>query len=261
MTVIPLLSTGSIILQILVIDLLLGCDNALIIALVCRELPKTQRVKGILWGTAGAIALRVALVGGATMLLAIPYLRIAGGLFLFWIGLNLIANRQHNAEATKTQQLQQANTCNASISLPIAIRRILLADFVMSVDNAAALAGIAQEAAPENRFFLITAGLLMSVPLLIWGGQWMLACLERFPGIIWAGAMLPGWIAGVLIAGDPAITQLNLAKPSILHYAAGAAGALLVLATGAGWHYFRRQKKPPAMLSRLTDRLDPDNQR
>ncbi len=229
--------------QIVMIDILLGGDNAVVIALACRKLPAHQRTRGILWGTAGAIVLRVVLIYFALTLLAIPFLKVAGALLLVWIGVKLLA-----------PDADDHGNINASDRLLTAIKTIIVADLVMSVDNVIAIAGAAQGAADHHELPLVIFGLVISIPIIVWGSQLVIKLMDRFPAIITLGGMLLGWIAGTMLVSDPAVavheTLLWMPKldqeSSLLRYSAGAVGALLVLALGK-WIVARRgATSPPA---------------
>src|SRR5690606_20460073 len=177
--------------QIVMIDILLGGDNAVVIALACRRLEHRQRIQGILWGTAGAIFLRVVLIFFALQLLAIPFLKIVGGLLLLWIGIKLLVpDEDHHGNIS------------ASTSVWSAVKTILVADFVMSLDNVIAIAGAAQNATPDHQLGYVIFGLVLSVPIIIWGSTLVLKLIDRFPMVILFGAGLLGWIAGGMIVGD-----------------------------------------------------------
>jgi YjbE family integral membrane protein len=217
--------------QIIMIDILLGGDNAVVIALACRKLPPAQRTKGIIWGTAGAIILRVILIFFALTLLAIPYLKIVGAILLLWIGVKLLAPDEDGH-----------GDISASDKLWAAVKTIIVADLVMSVDNVIAIAGAAQGAG-EHQMVLVIFGLVVSIPIIVWGSQLVIKLMDRFPMIITAGGMLLGWIAGTMAVTDPAAlpfmpTVLATepgAMPEVtaaVRYGAGVAGALLVLAIG-----------------------------
>lgn len=218
--------------QIIMIDILLGGDNAVVIALACRKLPPAQRTKGIIWGTAGAIVLRVVLIFFALTLLQIPYLKIVGGLLLVWIGIKLLVPESED----------EHSSIQASDKLWAAVKTVIVADFVMSLDNVIAIAGAAQGAGGDHQMPLVIFGLLVSIPIIVWGSQLVIKLMDRFPAVITLGAMLLGWIAGTMMVGDPALadwvpTQAG-DKPGVntvipmLHYGCGVAGALLVLALG-----------------------------
>lgn len=210
------------ILQIIVIDILLGGDNAVVIALACRNLPKHQRMKGILWGTAGAIVLRVILIAFAVALLQVPFLKLVGGALLVWIGVKLLLPGDDDGHGN----LQGGAT------LWSAIKTIIVADLVMSVDNVIAIAGAAQQADPDHQMGLVIFGLVVSIPLIVWGSTLVLKLLERFPIVITLGGALLGWIAGSMMITDVA-TVRAIGEPSApVHYAAALAGAVLVVAIG-----------------------------
>jgi YjbE family integral membrane protein len=219
--------------QIIMIDILLGGDNAVVIALACRKLPAKQRTQGILWGTAGAIVLRVVLIFFALTLLAIPYLKVVGALLLVWIGVKLLAPDDDDAHGD----------IQASDKLWAAVKTVIVADLVMSVDNVIAIAGAAEGAGGDHKMPLVIFGLLVSIPIIVWGSQLVIKLMDRFPSIITIGGMLLGWIAGTMAVTDPAAiawmpTQAAAkagAAPEVLdavRYGAGVAGALLVLALG-----------------------------
>jgi len=229
--------------QIIMIDILLGGDNAVVIALACRKLPAKQRTQGILWGTAGAIVLRVVLIFFALTLLAIPYLKVVGALLLLWIGVKLLAPDDDDAHGD----------IQASDKLWAAVKTVIVADLVMSVDNVIAIAGAAEGAGGDHKMPLVIFGLLVSIPIIVWGSQLVIKLMDRFPSIITIGGMLLGWIAGTMAVTDPAAiawmpTQAAAkagAAPEVLdavRYGAGVAGALLVLAIGK----WIASRKPPA---------------
>jgi YjbE family integral membrane protein len=220
--------------QIIMIDILLGGDNAVVIALACRKLPPAQRTKGILWGTAGAIILRVILIFFALTLLKVPYLKLVGAILLVWIGVKLLM----------PQDEDEHGNIEASDKLWAAVKTVIVADLVMSVDNVIAIAGAAETAGGQHTMPLVIFGLLVSIPIIIWGSQLVLKLMDRFPMIITLGGMLLGWIAGTMAVTDPAIISympqvLNEAGKSVIQpavsYGAGIAGAVLVLAIAKLW--------------------------
>ncbi|GAB5100951.1 TerC family protein [Caballeronia sp. HLA56] len=208
------------VLQIIVIDILLGGDNAVVIALACRGLPDGQRTRGILLGTLGAIVLRVVLIAFAVFLLDIPFLKFVGGILLLWIGVKLI------------QPDHDAHEINASDKLWTAVKTIVIADAVMSLDNVIAIAGAAEAADPRHRFTLVVFGLVVSIPLIVWGSTLVLKLLDRFPVIVLFGAALLGWIAGGLIIDDPFIDRWPELNTELVGYIARAVGAIFVVAAG-----------------------------
>ena len=206
--------------QIIMIDILLGGDNAVVIALACRRLPPKQRTLGIVYGTAGAIVLRVILIAFALTLLAVPYLKLVGAILLVWIGVKLLLPEHDDAHAN----------INASDKLWSAVKTVIVADLVMSVDNVLAIAGAA-ESAGQHQLALVIFGLLVSIPIIVGGSQIVLKLMEKFPIIITLGGMLLGWIAGQMAYTDPALKGLVPASTP-LEYACAAAGAILVLGLG-----------------------------
>ena len=207
--------------QIVMIDILLGGDNAVVIALACRNLPPDLRKKGIIWGTLGAIVLRVVLIFFAMALLKLPYLKLVGAVLLLWIGVKLLVPEDDDHGDLK-----------ASDKLLGAIKTIIVADFVMSVDNVIGIAGAAQGAGHEgHQMPLVIFGLLVSIPIIVWGSTMVLKLMDRFPIIITAGGMLLGWIAGTLAVSDPAV-QPYLPDTEFNHYAVAVVGAMLVLTLG-----------------------------
>jgi YjbE family integral membrane protein len=219
--------------QIIMIDILLGGDNAVVIALACRNLPDKQRKQGIILGTIGAIVLRVILIAFALALLAIPYLKIVGGVLLFWIGIQLMQ-----------PEGEDEHNINPSDKLWSAVKTVIVADLVMSVDNVLAIAGAAQGAGQQHQLPLVIFGLLVSIPIIVWGSQIVLKLMERFPIIITAGAMLLGWIAGQMIYTDPAMAGVR-PEGKIWEYTFAAVGALVVLLVGQVLQK-RAAKAPPA---------------
>ncbi|MEJ5989459.1 TerC family protein [Ramlibacter sp. PS3R-8] len=206
--------------QIIVIDILLGGDNAVVIALACRGLPPKQRKLGIIYGTVGAIVLRVILIAFALALLSIPYLKLVGGLLLIWIGVKLMVPQEEEGHGN----------IQTSDKLWGAVKTVIVADLVMSVDNVLAIAGAA-ESAGQHQLPLVIFGLLVSIPIIVAGSQIVLKLMDRFPIIITLGAMLLGYIAGQMMYTDPGL-QPYLPDSKLWAHGAAVAGALLVLAIG-----------------------------
>jgi len=186
-------------LQIIWIDLLLSGDNAVVIALAVRSLPENQRKVGIWLGAGAAVGLRIAFALVVTYLLAVPYLKVVGGLLLFWIAVKLAKGEE------------EAHTdIKAADNLWKAVRTIAIADAVMSLDNVLAIA-----AAARGHFELFIFGLLLTIPLIVFGARMLSTILERYPILIWLGAALLGWIAGEMLLSDIAVLQwLQTAIPS-----------------------------------------------
>ena len=202
--------------KIIMIDLLLSGDNAVVIALACRNLPAEQRKRGILFGVIGAIALRVVLTFFAVSLLSLPYLKLIGALLLIWIGVKLLLpDDEHDASNIK-----------ADTRLVGAIKTIIIADFVMSLDN---VLGVA--AAAHGNVILLVFGLLISIPLIAWSSQLVLKVIDRFPMVINAGGALLGYVAGEMLLSESLFAPLSEAHP-YLHYVVPVTCALLVLGLG-----------------------------
>ncbi|MGY8847892.1 MAG: TerC family protein [Burkholderiales bacterium] len=205
------------VLQIIAIDIVLGGDNAIVIALACRRLPKEQRNRGIFWGVFGAIALRVVLISFALTLLAIPFLKIIGALLLVWIGIKLLQPEPENS----------THEIDASTTLLGAIKTIIIADVVMSLDNVIAIAGAAKDSVG-----LVIFGLIVSVPIIVWGSKLIMKLMDRFPIIIIIGAGLLGWIAGDMAITDVAINEWVSTNAIFLHWFSPICGALIIVITG-----------------------------
>ena len=209
--------------KIIVIDLLLSGDNAVVIALACRNLPEAQRRKGILFGVGGAIGLRIVLTFFAVNLLALPYLKLIGALLLLWVGIKLILPEdEHGADSIK-----------ADTRLFGAVKTIIIADFVMSLDN---VLGVA--AAAKGNVSLLVFGLLISIPLIAWSSQLVLKLIDRFPLIIYAGGALLGYVAGEMLVGEALFAMIVEAR-HYLHWLIPAFFALLVVAFGS-WLAMRK---------------------
>ena len=178
------------------IDILLGGDNAVVIALACRQLPPNLRTKGILWGTAGAIVLRVILIAFALTLLQVPFLKLVGAALLLWIGIKLLVPEDDGGH----------ENIQGSDKLWAAVKTVIVADLVMSIDNVIAIAGAATGAGSQHQLPLVIFGLLVSIPIIIWGSQLVLKLMDRFPIIITVGGMLLGWIAGTMAHTDPGLS-------------------------------------------------------
>lgn len=205
------------VLQIIAIDIVLGGDNAIVIALACRRLPKDQRSRGIFWGVFGAIALRVILISFALTLLTIPFLKIIGALLLVWIGIKLLQPESEN----------NTHEIDASTTLLGAIKTIIIADVVMSLDNVIAIAGAAKDSVG-----LVIFGLIVSVPIIVWGSKIIMRLMDRFPIIIIVGAGLLGWIAGDMAITDVAINEWVNTNAIFLHWFSPVCGALIIVITG-----------------------------
>jgi len=203
--------------KIIMIDLLLSGDNAVVIALACRNLPQEQRKQGIFYGVVGAIILRVVLTFFAVSLFSLPYLKLIGAFLLIWIGVKLILPEQEE---------HGEGNIKADTHLWGAVKTIIIADFVMSLDNVLGVAGAA-----HGNAMLLIFGLLVSIPLIAWSSQLVLKLIDRFPFIIYAGGALLGYVAGEMLAGD-ALIQPLLEAQHALHTLVPVLCAILVLVAG-----------------------------
>lgn len=204
-------------LQIVAIDVVLGGDNAVVIGLACRRLPERERKLGILWGMAGAIGLRVILIFFAVSLLAVPYLKIIGAALLFWIGIKLL----------QPEPEEGGHNIEAGTTLFAAVKTIIIADAVMSLDNVIAIAGAA-----GDHLGLVIFGLLLSIPIILLGSQLVIKLMDRFPIVVVAGGALLGWIAGGMLVSDVAVHDAVLAAFPLAKWVGPAVGAILVVAVG-----------------------------
>ena len=211
------------VLQIIWIDVLLSGDNAVVIALACRRLPPQQRIWGVVLGTVVAITLRVIFAGLVTTLMQVPYLKLVGGALLLWIAVKLLAPEENG----------KSNEIEAVDKLWRAIRIVAIADLVMSLDNVIAIAAVAERFEAPHSYALLMFGLAVSIPLIMAGAALVMALLERFPIVVWAGAALLGWIAGEIIAKDPLFTaNLDPASAHTMAIIGATLGALFVVGVG-----------------------------
>ncbi len=202
-------------LQIIGVNIVLSGDNAVVIALAARSLPPAQQRKAIFWGSGAAIAMRIVLTIFAVKLLTLPYLKLAGAGLLLWIGIQLLLPEDGEENITSSDDLMTA------------IKTILLADLVMSLDNVIGVAAAAKGSMP-----LLVIGLAVSIPLVIFGATMLLKIMERFPIIVTIGGTLLGWVAGEMAVTDPAIAAWIDANMSYMHTLGPAIGAVIVLGIG-----------------------------
>jgi YjbE family integral membrane protein len=184
----------SALLAIIIIDLVLAGDNAIVIALAARKLPQHLQMKAVVWGTAGAIAVRVAMTLIVVALLRIPGLMLAGGVLLIWIAYRLLAEDEEDEHTT---------AAGAKITgIWSALRTIIIADMVMGLDNVLGVAGAAQ-----GSFLLVVLGLLISIPIMVWGSTLILRLVDRYPAIIYIGAGVLAWTAAKMILHEPLVKE------------------------------------------------------
>jgi YjbE family integral membrane protein len=211
-------------LEIGILNMLLSGDNAVVIALAVRALPRRQRLLGQLGGTLGAVVLRLLFVGVISMLLRVPLLRLVGGLLLIWIAYRLV---RPVAEA-------EAGSRHAA-SFWESVWIIVVADITMSLDNVLAVA-----AAAHGDMLLVTLGIAMSVPIVVWGSGVLAGLMNRYPWIIWVGGGLLGYVAGDMLLEDPLVVDWLGAVGPTLEYPVP--GALAVVLTGLGWWMARPKR-------------------
>jgi YjbE family integral membrane protein len=217
--------------QIILVNIILSGDNAVVIALACRMLPPRQRFWGMILGAGVAVLLRVIFTLVVAKAMGYPYLKLVGGLLLLWVAVKLIVPEDEHGDSK----------IEAAENLWRAVRIVAIADIVMSLDNVIAIAASAESAATRLdiahaaaiKTTLIVFGLVTSVPLIIAGSALLMALLDRFPILVWAGAALLGWVAGEIMVKDTAVVDwLGAGFAYRLEYWAAAAGALFVLASG-----------------------------
>jgi YjbE family integral membrane protein len=201
--------------QIIVINIMLSGDNAVVIALASRSLPPAQQKRAIIFGSMGAIVLRIVLTFFAVMLLDMPYLKLVGGIALLWIGASMLDSGGDE------------ENIDAHSNLTAAIKTIIIADFIMSLDN---VLGVA--AAAKGNVVLLVIGLVISIPLIIFGSQLILKLMGRFPVIITLGAGLLGWVAGEMLVTDSAVAGWIDSSAAYLHYVVPTVGIFVVIAFG-----------------------------
>lgn len=202
--------------QIILINIVLSGDNAVVIALAARSLPRRQQMLAVFWGAGAAVAMRIVLTVVAVELLRYPYLKIVGALLLFWIAIKLLMPEDGGE-----------GDIESSSNLWAAIKTILIADLVMSLDNVIAVA-----AAAKGSLLLLILGLAISIPLVIFGATLLMKVMDRWPIIITIGAGLLGWVAGEMIVTDPLIKDWVNASAAYLHWLAPAAGVAIVVTAG-----------------------------
>jgi YjbE family integral membrane protein len=218
------------VLQVIWINILLSGDNAVVIALACRGLPPRQRLWGMIIGAGLAVVLRIVFTGVIASLMLLPYLKIVGGLALFYIAAKLLVPDEPDRSETEAVE-----------HLWRAVRIVAVADVIMSLDNVIAIA-----AAAGGDMTLMVLGLAISIPLIVAGAALIMSLLDRYPILVWAGAALLGWIVGEVIATDPVVSRYLIGTygGSIAHtveYTAAATGAVLVIVVGWLWRRSRQE--------------------
>ncbi len=204
--------TWAALLTIIGVDIVLSGDNAVVIALACRRLPPKQQTMGIALGSGMAVALRIIFTIFIAYLLNVPYLKVVGGLLLFWVGYKLAVGNDEGGEVAAAESIWQA------------VRIVVIADAVMSLDNVIAVA-----AAAKGDVVLLILGLLISIPMVVYGAKMLIKLIERFPIIVPAGAALIGFIGGEVIVTDKAFELWLMREAAWLHHLAPVLGAVMVI--------------------------------
>jgi YjbE family integral membrane protein len=212
--------------QIILVNIVLSGDNAVVIALAARSLPPQQQKQAVFWGAGAAVLMRIVLTVIAVEMLRWPWLKLIGAALLLWIAVKLLMPEDGDDGGVES-----------SDNLWAAIKTILIADLVMSLDNVIAVA-----AAAKGSVTLLVLGLAISIPLVIFGATMLMKVMDRFPIIITIGAGLLGWVSGDMAVTDPVVKVWVDANAAWLHWAAPAAGAVFVIVTGR-WLAAREKKK------------------
>jgi YjbE family integral membrane protein len=222
--------------QIMLINVVLSGDNAVVIALACRRLSPAHQKQAFLWGSVGVVALMVALTACVVFLLTLPFLEIVGSLLLLWIGIKLLVAEDESGEGGGGKVEQKS-------TLMAAIRTIIIADIIMSLDNVLAMAGAA-----KGHMWMLIVGLVITVPIILFGSALLMKLMNRFPFFVMIGAALIGWVAGEMIISDPAIKDWIDVNASYLHVATPILFAALVIGVGKFLEHVASKKAPDIVL-------------
>lgn len=226
--------------QIILIDILLGGDNAIVIAMACRQLPPELRTKGLIWGTVGAIAARIILLVVASLVLQWTWVKLLGGALLYWIAVKMLIDDDVDQEVTAHDKLMHA------------IRTIMIADVVMSLDNVLAVASAAHVSNTSNPLLLMVLGVMVSIPFILFGSSVFLRLLDRFPVILLFGAGMLAYIAvGMAVSSGGLVAMM---QHEFLHWQiiipvinvklsiVGLLGALSIIVINAMWNHLQERK-------------------
>lgn len=206
----------SALFKIVLLDIVLGGDNAVVIAMACAGIPLAYQRKAIMIGTGAAVGLRILILLLASYVMMIPYVKLLAGLLLFWIGYKLLAGSDSDHSVEPQSRMWDA------------VKAIAIADLVMSIDNVFAVTGAAQSAGEHSGIYAV-AGVLLSIPIIVFGATLVSKLIEKFPVITWVGGGLLGWVAAEMIIGDTRVAHLF---NDIDHHVIATIGALFVLAAG-----------------------------
>lgn len=223
--------------KIIGIDLMLGVDNAIVIALACASLPLAMRRRAVICGTAGAIVLRAVLLVFASYLLGVPYIKLIAGAYLLYVGFKLLMEND------------DAHAVGSPDHIMGAVKTILIADFMMSLDNVLGVASAAQSAGEHSNVYAI-AGVLLSVPVIVFGAQGVLKLMDKFPIIIWGGAGLLGWVGAEMLISDPqwhvAMAAMHISMTEEMHLSFKIAGFAAVIFTVLAAKHAAKRKEVAA---------------
>jgi YjbE family integral membrane protein len=224
----------SAILKIIGIDIMLGVDNAIVIALACNALPPHMRKRAVLLGTAGAVGLRAILLVFAGFLMGLTWVKLIAGAYLLYIGYSLLMNSEEDHDVQSADHIWGA------------IKTIIIADFMMSLDNVLAVVGASQSAGEHSTAYAI-AGIALSIPIIIFGAQGIMKLMDRFPIIIWLGAGLLGWVGAEMMITDPVaadyLSQATMALGEWTHLAHKVTGFALVVVAVLVAQRFKPQRQ------------------
>lgn len=222
-------------LKIILLDIVLGGDNAVVIALACAGVPEVYRRRAILGGTAAAVIMRIIILFFAAQLVQLEYIKLVAGIMLFWVGYKLLVTDSDDHAISPKDKVWDA------------IKAIAIADLVMSVDNVFAVTGAAQSAGEHNTIYAI-AGVLLSIPIIVFGATLISKGIERFPIIVWIGGGLLGWVAAEMVVGDLAVAPYFTGVNHLLVHVLGAAAVLVgayLKKYGANPYFLRHIFSPP----------------
>jgi YjbE family integral membrane protein len=221
--------------QIMLINVVLSGDNAVVIALACRRLTPAHQKKAFVWGSVGVVLLMVGLTACVVYLLSLPYIEIVGSALLLWIGIKLLVAEDESEDGGgKVEQ---------KATLVAAIRTIIIADIIMSLDNVLAMAGAA-----KGHLWMLIVGLVITVPVILFGSALLMKLMDRFPVFVIIGAALIGWVAGEMIISDPAIKDWVDVNAAFLHFASPIFCAAFVVAAGKFMEQRASRKAPEIVL-------------
>ena len=226
------------VLKIVGIDIMLGVDNAIVIALACAALPLEMRKRAVILGTAGAVGLRAILLVFAGYLIGLTWVKLIAGAYLLYIGYKLLMDSGDEHEVDSPNRIFDA------------VKTIIVADFMMSLDNVLAVVGAAQSAGDHSTAYAI-AGIVLSIPVIIFGAQGIMKLMERFPVIIWLGAGLLGWVGAEMMITDPVlsayITRVHMTLGDYTHLSYKLAGFVAVVFTVIAMNRFKRRRDQSAV--------------